>query len=223
MKNRSNIVSFVVLIMFLCGVGPTLAQGPAMPVEKPMDPEYTKLIDKLKSNDTAIDYKALRLSFAKSGSPGLYRVDPKLRMKLVESMKAKKYDEIGKTAQEMLKINFLDLNVHAYAAAAYENLKDAKKHAFHQAVYLGLINSIVSSSSGESAKTAYVVVSPDEIIAVLNAFELSRTGIEPLTEGTSRYEVVTAADKASGATSKVYFNVDLMPKAPEKPAAPAKQ
>jgi len=220
MKNRLLAMVGLFVVVVLANAVSAVAQGPMRPVEVPKDPEYTRLLDKLKNGDTGVDYKALRLAFARSGAPGVRGVDPKIRLKLAEAVKAKKYEEIAKTAQEILKIHFLDLNIHAVAAAAYEALKDTKKYNYHQAIYLGLINSIVNGADGESAKTAYIVVVPDEINAVLKAYELQRTANEMLTEGTSRYEVVTVTDKANGAVSKVYFNIDFMPKPPETAAKP---
>jgi Domain of unknown function (DUF4919) len=226
MTNRNLIVSFVLLIVLFASAGTLAAQGPGprqgqmMRPEPPKDPEYVKLLDKAQNGDTAIDFKALRMAYARSGAPGSRSVDPKIRAKLVEAIKAKKYNDIASSAQEILKIHFLDLNVHAYAASAYMNLKDIKKQDFHQAIYLGLINSIVEGSNGESPKTAYMVVSPDEMFAVLNAYELTKVSSEVITEGTSRYELVSVTDKANGAASKVYFNVDMMPKPPERPAKP---
>lgn len=227
MTNRNLIVSCVLLLALLAGAGTLAAQRPGqgqvpmMSPEPPKDPEYVKLLDKAKGGDTTIDFKAFRMAYARSGFPGARSVDPKIRLKLIEAIKAKKYDDIASACQEILKVNFLDSTVHAYAASAYMNLKDTKKQDFHEAVYLGLINSIVQGSNGESPKSAYVVVSPDEIFAVLNAYELTKVSSEPLTEGTSRYEVVNVTDKANGAASKVYFNVDMMPKPPERPAKPA--
>lgn len=200
---------------------PGPGQGQMMPPEPPKDPEYVKLLDKAKGGDTAIDFKAFRMAYARSGFPGARSVDPKIRVKLVEAIKAKKYNDVSSACQEILKINFLDSTVHAYAASAYMSLKDTKKQDFHQAIYLGLVNSILAGSDGESPKSAYVVVSPDEISAVLSAFELTKVSVESVMEGTSRYEVVNVTEKASGSASKIFFNVDMMPKAPERPAKPA--
>ena len=207
MKNRNVIIPCLIALFWLAG---TAAAQVVMDLpDLPPDPEYTKLLGKLKGGDTTIDYKAVRLAFARSGAPGLRGVDSKIRMKLAEAVKARKYDEIANTAQEILKTNFLDLNAHVFAATAYEALKDTKKYDYHQAIYLGLINSIVNGADGESAKTAYVVVSQDEIFAVLRAYELQRTASETITEGASRYHVVTVTDKTNGAISKVYFKLEL--------------
>lgn len=223
MKNQNLLVSCLLAVVYFTAAVSVSAQGGMRSAERPMDPEFAKLIDKLKAGNTEIDYKALRMAWARAGFPGARGIDPKFRSGMVEAVKVNKYDDIVKNATEILKANLMDINTHVIAAAAYQELKEAKKAGYHQAVYLGLINSIVNGADGESPKTAYTVVSRDEIIAVLRAYELQATASEEMTEGTSRYQVVTATDKANGGISKVYFNVDLMPKMPERPAGPVKQ
>jgi hypothetical protein len=95
---------------------------------------------------------------------------------------------------------------------AHGALGDAKKAKFHEAVYLGLINSIINGSDGNSTKTAYVVISMLEVPVVLNALDLKRTSQEMIEEGGHKYGVVVATDKNTAETSKVYFNIDVAAK-----------
>ena len=106
---------------------------------------------------------------------------------------------------------------HLYASTAYEQLGDKKKFEFHKNIYLGLINSIVNGADGESPKTAYQVISVDEESAVLNAYELQKTGQETMAEGGHQFLVVAATDKANGAATKVYFNIDKVAKSAPMP------
>jgi hypothetical protein len=175
---------------------------------------YDDLVAKARGGDANVDFKALRMGSITSKSLG---VDPKLRAKLTESIKAKKNDEVAKTAEEILKLDFVNPNLHVVAARAYQASGDTKKYQLHSNIYLGLVNSILKDGNGESAKTAYEVISEDEVAAVLTALELQRTSQVHLEEEGHKYMVVTATDRATNATSKVYFNVDKAPvKAPEK-------
>lgn len=180
------------------------------------DSEYEALLSKVKSGNTSVDFKALRMSYAASSGYSSVSIDPKLRLKLIDAVKAKKFDEVAKAAQDILKVSFLDMTAHIYASTAYEALKDKKKSEYHKAVYLGLINSIVTGADGESPKTAYVVISVDEENAVLNAYELQKSGSSSMEEGGHKYDVLTVTDKATGASSKVYFNIDLLAKGADK-------
>ena len=111
MTNRKLIVSCVLLLALLAGAGTLAAQRPGqgqvpmMSPEPPKDPEYVKLLDKAKGGDTTIDFKAFRMAHVRSGSPGLRLVDPKIRVKLVEAIKAKKYDNIRISARTFVKYN----------------------------------------------------------------------------------------------------------------------
>jgi len=171
------------------------------------------MVAKARAGDANVDFKAMRLAFVTSKSPG---VDPKLRTKLSDSIKAKKNDETAKAIEEILRVDFVNANLHALAAQAYLGSGDAKKAELHKNIYLGLVNSILKDANGESTKTAYEVISEDEESAVLTALELKKTGQEKLEEGGHQYLVVTASD-AAAASTKVYFNVDKVPaKAAEK-------
>lgn len=218
MKDHCRVIAFLIFLTCLAAGVSVAAQGPMRQAERPVDPEYSKLIEKVQNGETAVDYKALRIAYARSGFPGARGVDPKVRAKLVDAVKANKFGDIAKIAEEILKVNPMDINTRVVAASAYQEIKDAKKYDYHQAVYLGLINSIVNAADGESAKTAYVVISRDEIIAVLRAYELQSFSSAEITEGTDRFMVVTATDKTNGGTSKVYFNVNMVPKLPEAPS-----
>jgi len=175
---------------------------------------YEDMVSKARNGDGTLDFKAIRMASLTSKSPG---VDPKLRAKLTESLKAKKNDDVAKTAEEILKVDFVNANLHVVAARAYQALGDAKKSQLHTNIYLGLVNSILKDANGESTKTAYEVIAEDEEVAVLTALELQRTGQQSLDEDGHKYVVVTATDRTTNATTKVYFNVDKVPvKAVEK-------
>ena len=177
---------------------------------------YDDMVAKARGGDSKLDFKAMRVAFTgtKQFSTG---VDPKLRTKLADSLKAKKFDDVVKTAQEILQTDFVNPNVHFIAARTYQSLKDEKRAQFHTGIYVGLVNSILNEGNGESTKTAYHIISEDEATAVLTALELRRTGETTLDEGGHKYNVVTVAD-ATNATAKVYFNIDKVPvRAPGTP------
>src|SRR4051812_19076818 len=77
---------------------------------------YEDMVVKARAGDANVDFKAMRLAFVTSKSPG---VDPKLRTKLSDSIKAKKNDETAKAVEEILRVDFVNANLHALAAQAY--------------------------------------------------------------------------------------------------------
>lgn len=170
---------------------------------------YNDLLSKVKGGDMTVDFKALRFAFAEKG-PAPF--DPKVQGGMTKALNDKNYKEAARLADAIQKANFVDMNSHVVAAMAHGALGDAKKAKFHEAVYLGLINSIINGSDGNSTKTAYVVVSLLEVPVVLNALDLKRTSQEMIEEGGHKYGVIVATDKNTAETTKVYFNVDLAAK-----------
>ena len=76
---------------------------------------------------------------------------------------------------------------------------------------MALVNSILKDADGNSPKTAYVVISIAEEYVLLNALELKRTAQTAETSDGHNFHVLTAIDKASNESVKVYFNVDKIP------------
>jgi hypothetical protein len=202
---RSRVLGAVVLAlgMVICAS----AQGPS----------YDEMVGKVRGGDTSIDFKALRMAFTGT-QQFVSGTDAKLRGKLTEAVKSKKPDEITKTIQEMLKSDFVNMNLHILAARTYTAMGDKKKAEFHTNVYLGLINSVIKVTDGETLDKAYEVISEDEENAILNAFELKRSAAESLEQGGHKYHVITATDGA-GASSKIYFNIDKVIKKADTTAA----
>lgn len=170
---------------------------------------YNDLLSKVKGGDMTVDFKAMRFAFAEQG-PAPF--DPKVQGGMAKALNDKNYKEAAKLAETIQKESFVDMNSHVVAAMAHGALGDAKKAKFHEAVYLGLINSIINGSDGNSTKTAYVVISMLEVPVVLNALDLKRTSQEMIEEGGHKYSVVVATDKNTAETSKVYFNIDAAAK-----------
>src|SRR5688572_13069396 len=179
---------------------------------------YNDLLSKVKGGDMTVDFKAMRFAFAEQG-PAPF--DPKVQGGMAKAMNDKNYKEAAKLAETIQKESFVDMNSHIVAAMSHGALGDAKKAKFHEAVYLGLINSIINGSDGNSTKTAYVVISMLEVPVVLNALDLKRTSQETIEEGGHKYGVVVATDKNTAESSKVYFNIDLAAKG--MPATPPKK
>jgi len=204
-----RIALFAVILLF-CGTSIS-AQGDKASV-------YNDLLSKVKDGNMTVDFKALRFAFAEQG-PAPF--DPKAQGGMTKALNDKNYKEAAKLAETIQKANFVDMNSHVVAAMAHDALGDAKKAKFHEAVYLGLINSIINRADGNSTKTAYVVVSLLEVPVVLNALDLKRTSQEMIEEGGHKYAVVVATDKNNAETSKVYFNIDLAAKG--MPPPPAKK
>ncbi|MBA2378203.1 MAG: DUF4919 domain-containing protein [Blastocatellia bacterium] len=170
---------------------------------------YERLVSQVRAGNTDVDYKALRVAHSETKGFSGIGIDPKERGKLAEMIRSKKYKEAIDAAEKILATNYVEMSAHIYASMAAAELQDKKKADFHQAVYLGLINSIVDGSDGAAPATAYTVISNAEIFQILQALEYRRTGQTMTEDGGKRYAVVTAKDAESGQDVKIFFNIDI--------------
>jgi hypothetical protein len=175
---------------------------------------YDEVLAKLTGGDTSIDFKALRFAFAEK--VGTNPVDMKSETDMVKALNDKNFKEAAKISESIQKMAYVDMNSHVIAAMAYKGLGDMKKSKFHEAVYIGLVNSILNGGDGNSTKTAYEVISVAEEYVLLNALELKRGTQAVLEENGHKYDVLTVTDKATNETQKVYFNIDRVWKGYEK-------
>jgi len=176
---------------------------------------YENLVGKVKGGDTSVDFKALRLAAAERTAPA--PLDPRIYPMMVKLSGEKKYKEALKAVEAVQAANFADMNSHIIASMSYAGLGDDKKAKLHEAIYVGLVNSILNNGDGNSAKTAYTVYSPVEVAVVLNALDLKRVDHAVVTEDGRKFALLTVADKATNEQSKVYFNIDKAGKGFEPP------
>lgn len=169
---------------------------------------YDQLLTRLKGGDTNIDFQLLRFSFAEKTPPEARVADIKLQTQMAALLNEKKFKDVVKIAESIHKTNFVDMNSHIMAAMAYQGLADAKKSKFHEAVYLGLVNSITKDADGNTPKTAYHVISVAEEYVLLNALELKRGSQAVETVDGSTFHVLTATDPGTNQPVKLYFNID---------------
>lgn len=169
---------------------------------------YDSLLSKLKGGDLTIDFRSLRFAFADQTATEARAADPREHIAMLKLLNEKNFKEAVKMAEAIHKSNFVDMNSHIVAAMAHEGLRDPKKSKYHEAVYLGLVNSILNDGDGNSTKTAYKVISVAEEYVLLNALELKRGTKEVENADGSVFHVLTAIDKASNEPVKLYFNID---------------
>lgn len=176
---------------------------------------YDDLVGKVKGGDTSVDFKALRMAAAERTAPA--PLDPRIYPMMVKLSGEKKYKEALKAAETVQTVNFADMNSHIIASMSYAGIGDDKKAKFHEAIYVGLVNSILNNGDGNSAKTSYTVYSTAEVAVVLNALDLKRVSHEIVNEENRKFAVLTVADKNTNEQSKVYFNIDKAGKGFESP------
>lgn len=170
--------------------------------------DYDALVNKVKGGDMTVDFKALRFAFADKTASEARAADPKLQAQMLQLLNEKKFKDVVKIAEGIHKTTFVDMNSHIMASMAYQGLQDPKKAKFHEAVYLGLVNSILKDADGNTPKTAYHVISIAEEFVLLNALELKHGTQTVETADGHTYHLQAASDKNTNEAVKVYFNID---------------
>ena len=202
---------FLPLMLFLLVYG-CFAQKSAENPETTKS-SYPDLLAKLKGGDISIDYKALRIAFSQTQDSGPYGSDRDVRRKMYSALNGKKYKDAIKAADEILRSEFVNADDHAVKSIAYRALEDTQKADFHKAVYLGLLNSIITGADGKTADTAFVVISTEEEYSVMRALGYSVLSQSLVHQGDHTFDVLSGTDQKTNAPVTVYFNIDIVWKA----------
>lgn len=169
---------------------------------------YEELVALARQDATAVDFTALRHAYADSAQYKPYDAGDSTPVKsMMTAFRAGDCAEVVKQAQAVLEINYLRINAHLAAAICYRQLKQDRPSAQHETMARGLLDSILASGNGASAKSAFVVIAVDEEYSTLNRLELKALRQRLVNDDGHQFDVFEAADKA-GHASAVYFNVD---------------
>jgi len=195
---RRRLILFpLLLLVFL----PVAAQQPSAG-------SYELLLEKLKRNDRAIDFKALRVAYTETKLYSPYGSDREPRKLMFESLHNKAFDKTLENAEKLLLSNYLDLNGHFGALVAHRELGHAEKFEYHRFVFDGLLNSIKNSGDGKTTPTAMMVISTDEEYVLLNYLGLRTVKQALINENGHHYDAMTVVDPKTNQTSVYYFNID---------------
>ncbi len=156
---------------------------------------FEQMMNKLRSGDTSVDFKALRFAYAETPIVEAAVPDMKFQAAMIKFLNEKNFKEAVKTAEALQRINYLDMNSHVIASMAYQGLGDAKKSKLHEAIYVGLVNSIIKDADGNTPQTAYIVISAAEEYVVLNALDLKRVSHAAIEEGGHKFDVLQLSTK----------------------------
>jgi hypothetical protein len=205
-----KVIHVIICALFLALAGLTAsAQQPSSTPDAVKGPKYEELLAKLKGGDTKIDYKALRLAYAQTKDASPYGSGGDVRVAMNKALTAKNYKDAIKSADAILKDDYVNPYAHLAEAIAYSELKDNEKYEFHKAVYLGLINSILQGADGKTPETAYTVIATEEEYAVMQALKFQVGGQSLNNKNGHTFDVLHGTD-SNGAKVDVWFNIDIV-------------
>jgi hypothetical protein len=173
------------------------------------DLAYATALVAAKANPARADFRDLRLAFTQSRAYVPYRAGyPDQGPAMAAAMKAEEWPKVAQLAQAALDASYVRMRPHFYASLAYRRLGDRERAAHHRAFFDGLYRSIVEGSDGQSAATAYQVISIEEEYDVLAVRRL-RKDQQAITDRDGRKIDVITARGADGAVITLYFDVTL--------------
>jgi hypothetical protein len=173
------------------------------------DDAYSRLVGKLESGETDIDYKAFRESFIESkqfqvAASKRAELD-RLKATLPALMEKASFSEVARTTKSILSIDYTNMRAHKILQQTYKALKDEANQKKYHDIEFGLLNSIVKNGNGRSCATAWPVVQIEEeyfILEMLGA-KLTRQTLDDNGGLCDKMEVSTEEGKAT-----YYFGVE---------------
>jgi hypothetical protein len=173
--------------------------------------EYAVLLERLRAGDSSIDFRRLRTSFMESPEYEAGRgldLDREKKAALV-ALNAKDFRTAAQLAGQVLDARFVDLDCHFVKYLAHAELKETEKSKFHKMVFTRLLKSITDSGDGRAMATAYHVISVAEEYALMRVFHMVLIKQRLVRDAGHAYDAMEVKDLNQGATTALYFNVDI--------------
>jgi hypothetical protein len=171
--------------------------------------EYGVLLARVKEGDLSVDFQRLRFSYMESPERRAAKDISRERAEMGRAIAAGNFRRALELSEIVLKASFIDIDGQLTACVANEELQQKWWSDYHKNVFGRLLDSILNWGDGQSAATAYKVISLQEEYAVLRVL-----GVTPLSQSLQRadghsYDVFSAKDDRSGERMQVFFNIDI--------------
>lgn len=175
--------------------------------QTPSTPGYKTLVAKVKSGDTKIDFKALRIAYTQTSQYNPYGKDENIPL-MFESLQTKAFAKAVEYAQSVLEKNYTDIDAHYVLLTAYGEMGNTERSEFHRNIAMGLIDSI-ATDNGSSPESALHVINVREEYIMLDiaGLELQKQTLQQFND--RNYDVFDVINRESGQTFTLYFDVTI--------------
>ncbi len=175
------------------------------------DKLYLNMIEKIKKGDKKVDFLELRDIYVKSSYYNPYgdKKAKKIRLKIAEIFKKKKYKKVLNLSKKVFDRDFFDLNTHYMCLISAKKLNLPEVEEFHKYIINSVVDSIVNYGDGKSLDTAYKIISTREeefILTVLGFVTITRHEIR---KNGHIYDKIFAESLNDGSKRTFYFNKDI--------------
>jgi hypothetical protein len=170
---------------------------------------YEDLLAIAKSNPEAVDFRELRLAYARSPQYHPYSTERWPDRPLRELLDEKDTEMAIKAINRRLATYYLDIHAHLAAAYVYRRVGDEARSAHHRKCAKGLLDSIFESGDGRTYETAFVVIDVSEEYAVLDVLGL-QLAVQSLHEHEGHhFDLLECRDPKTDKSAELYFNIDM--------------
>ena len=191
-------------LLFLFALAPA---APAAAFDGASEMRYQTLLAAAKAGSGAIDWGALRLSYADSAEFNLSgdRTDA-ARKAMFEAINAGDDKAALAQAKLILDQDYVDIDAHVVSDVAYQHLGDAASAKREHDIVLGLLRS-VRTGDGATPAAAFTVISVGEEYAVMRAFDMKVSDQALIQNAGHNYDLLDVTD-ADGKPQRFYFLID---------------
>jgi hypothetical protein len=169
---------------------------------------YATLLEVASKDINKADFAAIREAYTQS--PGYAPYAPPIAIdELREALQAQDWARAGYIAAELLKVDFLQTEIHGALAQVFEQGGRQDVAAWHRAFANGLVNALMNSGDGFSFETAIKVVNVREEYEVLSLLDLSVVDRRLVLYKDRHYDVFLVRD-AKGQQATIHFDVEVM-------------
>ncbi len=176
---------------------------------------YQQLVTRAEAGSKDIDFDQLRRTyFAEGNFRRVWEVREgmeALRQDIRYAANANNMEKTRNAARLILTVKYIDIQAHKHLANACMAPGWETCVSHHNAMYLGLLNSVVKTGDGKTCATAWKVLSVDDQNAVLDTLNVKPVRHEYVVMNDRQCDEIRAAD-ADGAERNYYFDVAEVPK-----------
>lgn len=202
LKSTNNLLSVLMLLALLTTAS---AQTPKQSSTEQAPHPYVQLVERAKKGDPTVSFKELRRVFAEWQCQK--NTDAPDRQAMVDAFNKKDYAKAVELVEGVLDYEYVQRGLHLAAEDAYRHLGNTTKADEHKAVAEKLLDALLTSGDGKSAKTAFFVLSIRE-----EYFVMSQLGYKPssqalVSEGDRMFDVLSGTDTKTGNQVSLYFDI----------------
>lgn len=202
LKSTKNLLP---VLMLLASLTTASAQTSKQSSTEQAPHPYVQLVERAKKGDPTVSFKELRRVFAEWQCQK--NTDAPDRQAMVDAFNKKDYAKAVELVEGVLDYEYVQRGLHLAAEDAYRHLGNTTKADEHKAVAEKLLDALLTSGDGKSAKTAFFVLSIRE-----EYFVMSQLGYKPssqalVSEGDRMFDVLSGTDTKTGNQVSLYFDI----------------